>query len=64
MMKYKDLKHLVGLMTEAELEEPVLIFNPYYGRTFNTTSIDHIESFKSGRQVEGDKLAIIIYNGN
>lgn len=63
MMKYKDLKHLVGQMTEAELEEPVLVFNPYYNRTFTTTSIDHIESFKSGQQLENDKLAIIIYNG-
>lgn len=62
-MTWADLKYAMNNLSKDQLAEPVRIFNPLYERSFSATSVDHVESFKSGKQVAGDELAIIIFNG-
>ncbi len=63
MMKYRDLKRQVNMLTDRELEQPVLVYNPYYLRSFSVSYLDHIESFRSAQQVDNDPLALIIREG-
>ena len=55
-MKWKQLQQWLERMSAEELDQPVLIYNPYYGRIWPGASTAQINDFEK----DGDMRPVVV----
>lgn len=61
-LRWRDLQYLIDQMSETDKNSPALVFNSLFDRTFEVRAIDHLDTYKTGKQTQGAPVVLVIDN--